>query len=151
MSACYNIFILCLGLFISSAIAADAPSPPSVSPETNAEFLPNLIQKEAPNNYTDTVILQGLNKITARTSVLNVKVGESIQFGTLEILVKKCWKSSPDEMPDNKALLEIWGQNLDESKVQLFMGWMFSSSPAISALEHPIYDITVIECTNKEK
>jgi hypothetical protein len=92
------------------------------------------------------VILQGINKITARASSLTVKVGESINFGNLEIFAKQCWKAPPNEEPDNKVLLQIMEQKPGENKEQVFYGWMFSSSPAMSALEHPVYDITVINC-----
>jgi len=97
-------------------------------------------------NYTDTTILQGLNKITARTSNLTIPVGSSTHFGNLEIFTHLCWKSPPDAAPDSKALLEIWEQKPGEDKKQLFYGWMFASTPGLSALEHPVYDITVIEC-----
>jgi hypothetical protein len=102
-------------------------------------------------NYTDTAILQGLNKITARISSFSVPIGSSVRFGNLEIYARLCWKASPEDAPDNKALLEIWEQKPGEDKKQMFNGWMFASSPALSALEHAVYDITVIECKRAEK
>lgn len=134
------------------------PSKEAVKPEkhpaakTDEAFsaaLPELDTAEVSKNYTNMVLLQGLNKITARTSSLEAAIGTHITFGTLEIVVKQCWKSSPDETPDSKALLEIWEQKPSEARTQRFTGWMLASSPAISALEHPVYDITVIECKNK--
>jgi hypothetical protein len=102
-------------------------------------------------NYMDTAILQGLNKITARTSLLTLPIGKTIRFGNLEVVAKRCWKSSPEDTPDNKALLDIWEQKPGEERKQLFNGWMFASSPALSALEHPVYDVTVIECKQGDK
>ncbi len=135
-----------------SASAKPVVKQPAQEPAVvdNEDTLLQELEKELkPQNYTHSVVLQALNKITARTSPLEVMVGSSIHFGTLEILLKKCWKSSPDETPDSKALLEIWEQKPGEPRTQIFSGWMLASSPAISALEHPVYDITVLECKNK--
>lgn len=103
--------------------------------------------KEDQKNFKEKVKLQGLNKITARISPLAIAIGEHLQFGNLDIAVHACWKSPPEVLPEDKVLLEIWEKKLDEQKTQLlFYGWMFSSSPGLSALEHPVYDITVVEC-----
>lgn len=107
--------------------------------------------EEPQRNYTNMATLQGLNKITARTSALVSPVGSSIRFGNLEVFIRLCWKSSPEETPDSKALLDIWEQKPGEDKKQIFYGWMFASSPALSALEHPVYDITVIDCKQGDK
>ena len=32
-----------------------------------------------------------------------------------------------------------------------FRGWMFASSPALNALENPVYDISVLACKNSVK
>jgi len=100
------------------------------------------------SNLHKIAIIQALNKITAQTSTLEVKVGSSIDFGKLTISAHKCWKSSPDERPENKILLEVIDREGKSSskKEKLFYGWMFSSSPSISDLEHPIYDISAIGC-----
>jgi hypothetical protein len=99
-----------------------------------------------PTDYGSKAILQGINKITARSEKLTVTVGSVTNFGKLEIIVHKCWYAPPDETPESKVLLEIWENRPKEDKIQLFHGWMFASTPALSALEHPVYDITVIKC-----
>lgn len=96
--------------------------------------------------YTSYVQLEGLNKITARTSTLKTALKEPIIFGTLEIQVERCWKASPEKLPENKALIRIWEKIPGEFKKLIFYGWMFSSSPSLSALEHPVYDVTVTKC-----
>ena len=96
----------------------------------------------------NAVILQGLNKITARSSKIIVPIGASVKFGTIEIIARTCWQSPPDEKPDNASLLEIYETKLDAPPAPIFLGWIFSSSPSISALEHPFYDITLIKCDN---
>ena len=93
-----------------------------------------------------TAILQGLDKITARVSRFNAPVGTMIGFGTLSIVVRDCEKSAPEERPENAAFVEIYENRPGEQRLRLFSGWMFSSSPALSALEHPVYDVNLLEC-----
>jgi hypothetical protein len=94
----------------------------------------------------DVVVLQGLDKVTARTDTFEVPVGSAHRFGTLEITVHHCWKAPPEEPPENKAFLEIVDIRPDRAPKTVFTGWMFSSSPALNALEHPVYDVWVETC-----
>ena len=92
-------------------------------------------------------VLKGLDKITARVSALEVPVGGSVAFGSLRIKLDACNKRPPEEMPETTALLEIDEIHPGESvETRLFTGWMFASSPALSALEHPVDDVWVIDC-----
>ncbi len=93
---------------------------------------------------TDAVILQGMDKVTGRVKELSLPVGSSIDFGELTITVDKCLTKTPEETPENAAFLRI----TQEDK-ELFSGWMFSSNPAISAMEDPVYDIWVVSCVNE--
>ncbi len=91
-------------------------------------------------------VLQGLDKITARVSRFEAAVGQEVRFGTLSILVRDCRKSPPEERPENAAFIQIYENRPGEERTRLFSGWMFSSSPALSALEHPVYDVNLLEC-----
>ena len=93
--------------------------------------------------------IQALDKITARISTLSTPVGEARQFGTLEVTVRRCAFHPPEETPENAAFVIIRDLGYDPSvaPAEVFSGWMFSSSPAISALEHPVYDITLLACS----
>jgi hypothetical protein len=93
-----------------------------------------------------TAILQGLDKISARVSQIEAPVGASVQFGTLSILVRDCEQSRPEDAPENAAFVQIYETPPGESTKRLFSGWMFSSSPALSGLEHPVYDVTLLGC-----
>ena len=93
-----------------------------------------------------TAVLQGLDKITARVSRFDAPVGAAVRFGTLALLVRDCEKSAPEDRPENAAFVEIYEQRPGEAAGRVFGGWMFSSSPALSALEHPVYDVTLLEC-----
>ena len=90
--------------------------------------------------------MQGLDKITARVSQFNAPVGQTVNFGKLSIIVRDCRRSPPEERPENAAFVEIYESRPGEAKERLFSGWMFSSSPALSALEHPVYDVNLLEC-----
>lgn len=97
------------------------------------------------------IILQGLDKITARTSKFAFRVGETVDFGSLKITAHSCQVSDPMDPPESAALLEIHEQKKSQLPKSVFQGWMFASSPALSSLEHPIYDIWVIDCKSDNK
>ena len=91
-------------------------------------------------------LLQGLDKITARVSKIEVPVGTPVRFGTLSIRVRDCEKNPPEEEPESAAFLEIDEARPGEANLRVFSGWMFASSPALSALEHPVYDVNLLDC-----
>lgn len=96
----------------------------------------------------DTALLQWLDKVTARISPVEVPVGGTVRVGTLEIAVERCLKRSPEEPPESAAFLTIREVRPGEAPVRHFEGWMFASSPALNALEHPVYDVWVKDCLN---
>jgi hypothetical protein len=91
-------------------------------------------------------VLQGLDKVTARISTFPASTSEEIRFGTLSIRVRACHKTPPTEPPESTAFLEITDIRPGAEPALLFSGWMFASSPALSALEHPVYDVWVVDC-----
>jgi hypothetical protein len=91
-------------------------------------------------------VLQGLDKIAARVSRIDVPVGQTVRFGTLSVVVRDCEKSAPEDRPENAAFLQIYENRPGEAQKRLFSGWMFSSSPALSALEHAVYDVGLLDC-----
>ena len=103
---------------------------------------------------SQTAELQLLDKITARISTKSVPVGGGTGFGTLELRVHYCAYRPPEEPPENVAFIIIFDNGYAEKKPKeaqkaqktLFSGWMFASSPAISGLEHPVYDVTLLSC-----
>ncbi len=90
--------------------------------------------------------LQALDKITARVTRLEAPVGETISFGSLRITTRVCYRTPPEEPPESAAFLEIEEVEPGQLPVNHFVGWMFASSPAVSAMDHPIYDVRVLEC-----
>jgi hypothetical protein len=94
------------------------------------------------------VLLQGLDKVTARVTTIEAPLNQPVRFGTLEIVARRCFKRPPEESPESAAFLEIREMRQGEQPQLLFRGWMFASSPALSALEHPVYDVWVKDCLN---
>ena len=91
-------------------------------------------------------VLQGLDKITARVSDIAAPVGKTVQFGTLAITVRACEKNPPEDKPEDAAFLEIDEVRPGEDNIRRFSGWMFAQSPALSSLEHPVYDVILLDC-----
>lgn len=106
------------------------------------------LKDEAPAALSrDAVILHGFDKITARVSELRIPLNETYRFGSLEIVARYCRKRPPEETPEVTAFLEIDDVQTGKEPLRVFTGWMFASSPALSALEHPVYDVWVTSCT----
>lgn len=91
-------------------------------------------------------VLQGLDKVTARVSRLDAPIGQPVHFGRLTITVRACNKPPPEDPPNTAAFLEIDEARPGVAAERVFSGWMFASSPAISAMEDPIYDVNVLDC-----
>lgn len=144
-----------------------APKPPAPKPEPATPAKPAMPAKPAvqqapvvtatalpgdkktddePQPVYNAVVLQGLNKVTGHTSKLEGALGTVFHFGTLEITVKRCWKAPPEERPENAGLMEISELKPGEGPQKIFLGWMFSSSPGLSGLEHAVYDINMLSC-----
>lgn len=94
----------------------------------------------------DVAILQGLDKVTARVSTFKAPIGSTIKFGTLQIIAKKCVKRPPEETPESAVFLVVDEVRQGESSINVYKGWMFASSPALAAMEHPVYDVWVLDC-----
>ena len=93
----------------------------------------------------DLVIMQGLDKVTARVTRFEAPIGVTVRFGALRIVARACNRTPPEEPPESAAFLDIGEVRPGENALDLFHGWMFASSPALSALEHPVYDVWVLE------
>lgn len=143
--------LLLSGLALAQQAAPRTPVPTPAAPQT-----PAVPVKPA-------AVLQGLDKVTARVSKLTIPVGEAANFGSLTIHVDACIKRPPEEPPENSAFLRIIDhppQPAAQGKAMplptdpsarlperlIFSGWMFASSPALHPLEHPVFDVIVLDC-----
>ena len=95
-------------------------------------------------------IFQGLDKITARIKTFEIKVGVSKTFGILDINLQKCVYSKPLDEPESIAYIKVLNisekYSVNKDKLSIFEGWIFASSPALNAMEHPVYDVSLISC-----
>lgn len=128
--------------------APAAPSAPSpASSAASAAAPPASATPAAPAGKGGTeAVLRGLDKITARVSTIDAPVGKTVHFGALSITVMACHKAPPILPPNIAAFLEIDDQKPGEPTKRVFTGWMFASSPALSALQNPVYDVWVVDC-----
>ena len=96
------------------------------------------------------LVIQGLDKITARIQTFEVDVGKTYKFGVLDIFVERCVFSKPIFKPESLAFIKI-KDNSDRLSEVKFSGWMFASSPALNALENPVYDVSILACKKVDK
>ncbi len=106
-------------------------------------------KKKIKKNNKVYVNLTALDKITAKTSSIQLSVGEKKYFGQLEIKALKCELSKNDDFLDTVAYLQVKDlSNKDNNQVFLFNGWTFVSSPTLKSIDHPVYDLWVTGCEN---
>lgn len=100
----------------------------------------------AANIDTNMARMQAMDKITGRVSEIDVPVNGAADFGSFSIVVRRCVTRSPEETPENTAFVDVVDTYNHQEPVNIFKGWMMSSSPALNAVEHPIYDVWLIKC-----
>ncbi len=91
-------------------------------------------------------VFTGLDKITGVTTTFETKVGEAKQFGGLIVKADVCYTRSATEEPKTTSFVEVDEVQLDDSRKRIFSGWMFAQSPGLNAVEHPIYDVWLVNC-----
>lgn len=99
---------------------------------------------------TNTAQMQAMDKITGRVSVINVPVNSEVRFGSFSIIVRDCRTRPPEETPENFAFVDVADTIGNNTQVNIFKGWMLSSSPALNAVEHPVYDVWLLKCIDTD-
>lgn len=97
---------------------------------------------------TNTAIMQAMDKITGQVDLIEVPVNQEVTFGTFSIVVRECKTRTPEETPENFAFVDVVDQTTDRGNVNIFKGWMISSSPALNPVAHPVYDVWLLKCVN---
>jgi len=135
-----------LGASLGTAAAQTPPTtPPALQAATSAAL------QAIPDGPGKRVVeLQGLDKVTARTRRFYAPVGEATRFGTLEIAVGDCLINTPDAPPEAVAYLTIVDHKPGQPEQKLFAGWMFASTPSLSAMDDGVYDVRVLACTRTQ-
>lgn len=91
-------------------------------------------------------VFTGLDKVTGRIINFDVYVDETVQFGALQVTPRVCYSRPPSEPEQTDSFVEIDEVTLNSKLRRVFSGWMFASSPGLHALEHPVYDVWLVDC-----
>lgn len=105
---------------------------------------------EKPTAHIDNkrAVFVGLDKITGRTIKFDAAIGETVQFGALQVTPRACYTRPPTEATNTDAFVEVDEVTLKGDIKRIFTGWMFASSPGLNAVDHPIYDVWLIDCAS---
>lgn len=98
----------------------------------------------------DVAVFRGLDKVTARVWKFDVAINHPVMFEQFEINVRRCNKQPPEETPNTTAFVQVDELRMNEETVRVFSGWMFAASPGLNAVEHPVYDVWLIDCRMAE-
>ena len=91
-------------------------------------------------------VFSAMDKITAVVTTIEVPIDQTVRFGTLNVTPRICYTRPPTEPPKTTAFVEVDEVRLDGAKKRIFTGWMFASSPGLNGVEHPVYDVWLINC-----
>ena len=94
-------------------------------------------------------VFSGLDKITGRITTFDVYIGETVQFGALQLTPRACYTRPDTEAPKTDTFVEVDEITLDRKIRRIFSGWMFADSPGLNAVEHPVYDVWLKSCKQK--
>jgi len=122
---------------------------PALAQQDQEATAPTTAEPEPPREATG-VKLEGLDKITARTFAFEAPLNQTVRFGYLEITAHRCIVASEEDVPERTAFLEVVEAKPGRDPVKVFSGWMFASTPSVSAMEHPVYDVWVVDCSGYE-
>ncbi len=134
------------------------PLPGAPPPPGPANPLPQPADATPPSDdtvvtYTPTqkienrrAVFSGLDKITGRIISFDAAIGETVQFGALQVTARACNTRPPTEPTNTDAFVEVDEVTLQGEIKRIFTGWMFASSPGLHAVEHPIYDVWLTDC-----
>ena len=119
-----------------------------VSDDENVSFITNSIKEKKDNKKVNShAVLIGLDKITAKSSKIQVNLNEIKEFGPLEIKILKCGKVKVNNRVNDVAYMQVKDLTKNENeKVYIFNGWTFSSDPNLTPFDHAIYDLQLINC-----
>jgi hypothetical protein len=129
----------------AAPVAAPSPATPADATAPEAPPAPPQPLADAPGT---TLVLRGLDKITGKPTNITAPIGKPVQFATLTITARYCYSTPPSETPETAAFVQIDDHRPDQSEKRIFSGWMYASSPGLNGMQHPLYDVWVIDCSN---
>jgi hypothetical protein len=120
------------------------PQPADTSPQPDDTVVTMTPTQKIENGRA---VFAGLDKITGRTISFDAAIGETVQFGALQVTARACYTRPPTEATNTDAFVEVDEVTLQGEIKRIFTGWMFAASPGLHAVEHPIYDVWLTDCT----
>lgn len=149
------LLLLSAGLIAAGASIAIAQPKPAAPPpaQTPAPQTPQVGAPDAPPpplaSAPGTILmLRGLDKITGKPTDISAPIGKPVRFATLTITARYCYSTPASETPETSAFLQVEDHRPDQGAKRVFSGWMYASSPGLNGMEHPLYDVWVINCSN---
>jgi hypothetical protein len=123
---------------------APPPQPADAAPQSDDTVVTETPTQKIPNNRA---VFSGLDKITGRIISFDAAIGETVQFGALQVTARACYTRPPTEATNTDAFVDVDEVTLKGEIKRIFTGWMFASSPGLHAVEHPIYDVWLTDCS----
>jgi hypothetical protein len=112
----------------------------AAAPEAIAERIENTV-----------AVFAALDKVTARISKLEVPLNQTVRFGSLKVTPRSCFSRPATEPPKTTTFVEVDEVLLDGQEKRLFTGWMFAESPGLNAVEHPVFDVWLTQCSQPSR
>ena len=122
------------------------PQPADTSPQPDDTVITEMPSQKIANARA---VFSGLDKITGRIISFDAAIGETVQFGALQVTARVCYTRPPTEATNTDAFTEVDEVTLQGEIKRIFTGWMFASSPGLHAVEHPIYDVWLTDCASQ--
>jgi hypothetical protein len=131
---------------------AQAPAPAQQPADTAAVQPDDTVVTETPTQKipNDRAVFSGLDKITGRIISFDAAINETVQFGALQVTARACYTRPPTEATNTDAFVEVDEVTLKGEIKRIFTGWMFALSPGLHAVEHPIYDVWLTDCSQPQ-
>jgi len=129
--------------------AQQPANPPPPQPADTAPQSDDTVVTETPTQkiVNGRAVFSGLDKITGRIISFDAAIGETVQFGALQVTARACYTRPPTEATNTDAFIDVDEVTLKGEIKRIFTGWMFASSPGLHAVEHPIYDVWLTDCS----
>jgi hypothetical protein len=121
------------------------PQPADTSPKPDDTIVTEMPTQKIANGRA---VFSGLDKITGRIISFDAAIGETVQFGALQVTARVCYTRPPTEATNTDAFVEVDEVTLKGEIKRIFTGWMFAASPGLHAVEHPIYDVWLTDCAS---
>jgi hypothetical protein len=130
-----------------AATGAPVAAPAAATPAAATPAAPQVLPPAPAGPPAHAVLeLKALDKITGKASIIMAPLNMPVHFATLTITARTCYSTPPSETPETSAFLQISDHRPDQPERRAFSGWMYASSPGLNSLQHPLYDVWVINC-----